>query len=103
MAFPEHKLIEFPNDGLGTATVGEIEYRVDQMSDKGFDFIKGAAAAYTAVLEGSVAGRNWSTIDSLAASGQGSVSDEYNWVKIKVTVGGALGTGNELFISGKVL
>ena len=48
-------------------------------------------------------GRNWTLITALAASGQGVVPPQYNLVRVDITVGGALGAGTDLIISGKVL
>lgn len=104
MAFPENKVIEIPNDGAGNAVAatGTVVH-VDQMSDKGYDYIRDPGAGFTAVLEGSVALRNWATIVALAASAQGAVPAQYNYVRPRVTVAGALGATTELFVSGKVI
>lgn len=103
MAFPENKLIEFPQQTPGTVDVGIVEKDVRQMSEKGYDFIRDGAAAFTANLEGSVSGRNWTLITSLAASDQGDIPAGYNLVRVDVTVAGALGSTTELIVSGKVL
>jgi hypothetical protein len=100
--FPENKPIEFPQAVPGTVDIGQVEKEVRQMTEKGYDFVRGAGAAFTGNLEGSVAGRTWTLIVSLAAGGQGAIADQYNLVRIDITGGGALGTGTELIISGKV-
>ena len=50
MAFPEIRLVEFPRDALGTTVEKRAGAPFDarQMSEKGFDFQRGAAAAYVA-------------------------------------------------------
>lgn len=101
-SFPENKLLELPQSG-GAAVVGTTELEVRQMSDKGYDFIRDAGAAFTATLEGSVSGRNWTSITTLAASGQGAVPDHYNLVRVNVSGAGAIGNDTQLIISGKVL
>ena len=104
MAFPEHIEVEIPNDGAGNAIVGEgDEVRVDQLFDKGYDYIRDAGAAFTANLEGSVSRKNWTVIVSLAASAQGAIPVHYNFVRIDVPGGGggALGATTECWASGK--
>jgi len=104
MAFPENLLLEIPNDGAGNAIVGTSDIvRIDQMSDKGYDFIRAAGATFVGNLEGSVSMRNWTTIAALAASGQGAVGAHYNYVRVKIGTAGVLGATTELFVGGKVL
>lgn len=103
MAFAENKTIELPQTTPGTVIVGTEEKEVRQMSEKGYDFIRGAGAAFVGDLEGSVSGLNWTSIVSLAASAQGVVPVHFNLVRANVGTGGALGTGTKLVISGKVL
>jgi len=76
---------------------------IAKLSNKAFDYKKGVGAAFTAVLEGSVAGENWTTIDALTASAQGAISDIYNLVRFKCSAGGALGTNTVIKIAGKAL
>ena len=102
-SFPENKLIELPQAVPGIVDIAVVKKDVRQMSEKGYDFIRGVGAAFTAALEGSVSGRNWTLITALAASGQGVVPPQYNLVRVDITVGGALGAGTDLIISGKVL
>jgi len=104
MAFYEQRNIDLPLNPAGdTMVVGAgAEMNIGQMSDKGYDYLKGAAAAFTAVLEGSVTGLQWTTITTLAASGQGSVAAQYNYVRVNCSVQGAL-DNTVLKIAGKVL
>ena len=60
-------------------------------------------AGFAGNLEASVSGINWTVIVGLGASAQGAISDEYNLVRLDLTGGGALGTGTEMIVSGKVL
>lgn len=105
MGMPENILVEFPlNEAGDAAVVGTVDIsraNVAQLFEKGYDFTKGVGAAWTAVLEGSVSGDNWASIDALAASAQGSISAHFNRVRLRVTVGGAIGTGTKLVIAGK--
>lgn len=100
MTFPENKVLELA-DPVPTGTQAQTEVR--QMTGKGYDFIRGAGAGYTAVLEGSVAGRNWTTIVSLAASAQGVIPVQYNLVRVNCSILGVLGTGPRLVVSGKIV
>lgn len=106
MSFPENMFVEIPNDGaappMALLAIGD-EVNVNQMSDKGYDYVRDPGAGFTAVLEGSVSRRNWSTIVALAASAQGAVPAQYNFVRVNVTVGGALGATTELMVGGKVI
>ena len=105
-SFPENKLVEFeevPASAPVEAAIQTQEIDIRQMSDKGYDFIRDGSAAFTGEIFGSVAGRNWTSITTLAASGQGVIPAQYNVVQLKVTVAGVLGDTTELFLSGKVL
>jgi len=103
MAFPHVRIVEFPQSPAGTVVVDTVLWDVRQLSDKGFDFIRDGGAAFTAVLQGSVGKLSWTDIQSLAASAQGVIPAHYNWVRINVTVGGALGTTTQLRVAGKEL
>jgi hypothetical protein len=69
--------------------------------DKGYDFVRGAGAAFTAVLEGSVAGLSWTTIANLNASAQAAIGAHFNYVRINGSAEGALGTGTVCRVAGK--
>lgn len=71
------------------------------VTDKGFDYVRGAGATFTGVLEGSVALLRWETIHDLAASGQGVVAAQYNYVRIRGTAEGLVGTGTLCCVAGK--
>ena len=104
MAFYEQRNPDLPLNPAGDtmlATSGQV-MNVGQLTDKGYDFVRGAAAAFTAVLEGSVTGLQWTTIANLNASAQGVVPAQYNHVRVNCTVQGAL-DGSVLKIAGKVL
>jgi len=98
MALPENKQVEIPI----TIAIGDT-VKVRQMSEKGYDFKRGAGAAFAGNLEGSVSGLNWTVIVSLAASAQGTIADHFNLVRVNTGTAGALGTDTELVVSGKVL
>jgi hypothetical protein len=104
MAFCERIPVTIPNDGatppLATVASGP-EVDVGQLGGKGYDFKRDAGAAFTGVLEGSVAGKNWTTIVALAASAQGAISDHYTSVRVTVSVGGAVGPTTELMVAGR--
>jgi len=99
MSMPEFHNVEF--DPTATGVVAEVN--VSQLSDKGYDFIRDVGAAFTAVLEGSVSGKNWTSVTTLAASGQGTVAAQYNFLRVKVSAAGALGATTVLLIGGKAL
>ena len=69
--------------------------------DKGYTYVRDAGAGFTGVLEGSVAGLNWTTIVALAASGQGAIPAQYNFCRVTVSVAGALGATTALMLAGK--
>lgn len=104
MGFCERFLVEIPNDGgsppLAVAATGP-EVDVGQLGAKAFDYIRDGGAGFTAVLEGSVAGKNWATVVALAGSAQGTISDHYTRLRVTVTVGGALGASTELVVAGR--
>ena len=104
MAFPEIRLVQFPLDALGTTVEKRAGDAFDarQMSEKGFDFQRGAAAAYVANLEGSVTGDTWTVITALAASVQGTIAAHYNFLRINCGTAGAY-DGDTLKAAGKVL
>lgn len=104
MAFYEQRNIDLPLNQAGTEVAAGTgaEMNVGQMTDKGYDYIRGGAAAFTAVLEGSVTGLQWTTIASLAASAQAAVPSQYNHVRVTCSVAGAI-DGSKLKIAGKVL
>jgi hypothetical protein len=70
-------------------------------SAKGYSLIRGAGAGWTGNIEGSVDQGNWTVIAAADASKQGSVADHYNFVRINVSVAGAVGTGTRFVVSGK--
>jgi len=105
MAMPEMRLMQFPLDALGTtvqAVPGPV-FDARQLTDKGYDYTRDAGAAFTANLEGSVSGDNWTVIVALAASGQGAVGAQYNYLRVNCSVAGALGATTRLVAAGKVL
>ncbi len=104
MSFCERLPVTLPNDGATPPQVtvaSGAEVDVGQLGGKGYDYIRDAGAGFTAVLEGSVAGRNWSTIANLNASSTGTISDQITLVRVRATVAGALGAATELFVAGR--
>lgn len=92
MGMPNSEILQFPsNDAQITAAIGTG--KVVNASDivAGYDYQHDGDSEYTAVLEGSVAGKNWTDIVELSESGQGLVPAHYTQVRIKVTVAGAIG------------
>jgi hypothetical protein len=95
---------EIPQAPAGTVAVADgTALRVDQLLEKGYEFVRGAGAVWSGVLEGSVTNRNWSTIAALGVSSDGDIPARFMYVRVRPTVGGALGTGTELIIVGKVV
>lgn len=71
------------------------------VTDKGYDYVRGAGAGFTAVLEGSVAGLAWTTIVNLNVSAQGAIPAHFNYVRINASAEGLLGTGTVCRVAGK--
>lgn len=72
-----------------------------QFTDKGFAITRGAGAAWTGTIQGSVNGVVWSDIAVLDVTKQGGIDGFINWVRLNVTVAGALGTATALWVAGK--
>ena len=102
MSFPESTNVTIPSTEGTVPTGAGPEVDISQLApaSKGSDFLRDAGAAFTAVLEGSVTGRTWTTIIALAASGQGAITGHYNRVRVNVSVGGALGATTDLRVAG---
>jgi hypothetical protein len=101
MAYLHQLSVDFPETGLNVTVANGAAIDLSGVTDKGFDFLRDGAAGFTAVLEGSVAGMNWTTIDGLAATAQGAIPAQYNYVRIRGTVQGAKGATTALKVAGK--
>lgn len=101
MAFLHQLSVEFPESGGDVTVANGPVVDLSGVTDKGFDFVRDPGAAFTAVLEGSVAGLNWTTIDGLAATAQGAIPAQYNYVRARGTVQGAIGATTALKVAGK--
>lgn len=99
MAMPNGEVLEIPNDGAD-AIVGENIYNVKDIV-QAYEFIRDGTDAFTAELFGSVAGRLWASITTLAASSQGVIPSHYQKIKVKCTVGGNIGPTSFLMYHGK--
>lgn len=90
MSFPEIRNLDWPVDAAGTALVvgAGAQHDVRQLTDKGYDYTRGALSTHTSNLEGSVSGENWTVIAALGASAQGAIPDHYNYVRIDCTGAG---------------
>lgn len=104
MSFPEIRHIPFPLDatGLVVQAASGDSFDARQLSEKGYDFTRGGAAGFTATLEGSVTGDQWTLIANLNASGQGAIPVQFNYLRVTGTVAGNL-AGSTLKAAGKVL
>ena len=105
MAFPETRNYEFDENPAGTLPLGAgHEMKIDQLSDKGFEYQTDAGVTFVADLQGSVAGNVWTNIQAGlgAADAQGAIPAQYNRVRLNGTTAG-LTQGAVLKISGKVL
>lgn len=100
MGMPNGEVLEIPNNGAGVAIVGENVYHTSDLV-QAYDFIRDGTDAFTAELFGSVSGKNWTSITTLAASGQGVILNIYHLLKVKCTVGGAIGPVSFLMYHGK--
>lgn len=86
------------------AVAGGASATIDMsgLFDKGYAYTRDAGAAFTAALEGSVTGNgNWTTIANLNVSGSGAITGHYNFVRVNVTIAGALGATTALMVAGK--
>jgi hypothetical protein len=104
MGFCERFVLEIPNDGaappLAVAGAGP-DIDVGQLGGKGYDFTRDAGALFTADLEGSVCGHQWAAIVALAASAQGAIPDHYTFIRVNVSIGGALGASTLAMVAGR--
>jgi hypothetical protein len=89
MSFKAFHVPEIAASG-GNAVATTYTFDVGQFRDKGFDFRRDAGDAWTGSLDGSVAGINWTQINNLTASAQGAIADHYNYVRLIITVTGAI-------------
>lgn len=94
--------MEFPESGADVV-VGEGELLdISRLEGAGYDYIRDPAAAFTATLQGSVAGLNWTDVAALGASAQNTIAAHYNWLRIRCTTGndGAKGATTQLKVAG---
>jgi len=108
MSFLFQQNVDFPEVGANVSSAGGpaldgigIVLDISQLAECGYDFIRSGAGAFTAVLEGSVAGLNWTTIVSLAASGQNVIAAHYNYVRVNCSVTGAKGATTAAKVAGR--
>lgn len=102
MAFHHQLTVDFPLDLAGDVAVASgAVVDLSGVQDKGYEVVRDAGAGFTAVLEGSVAELNWTTIANLNASASGAVPAQYNYVRITASVAGVLGATTELKVAGK--
>jgi hypothetical protein len=99
--FAQTKLLEFPQSPAGTVIVGLSPVFVGNWWEKGYDYTRDGGAGFTAALEGSVGNGQWTSLLNLNVSAQGALAVHYNWFRINVSVGGALGATTRLIIAGK--
>lgn len=105
MTMPEIRTMDLNENlaSLGDMAVGAGQrFDARQMTEKGYDIVRGGAAAYTADLEGSVAGQQWAVIVGMGVTAQGAIPPQYNYLRVNCSVGGAL-DGSVLKVAGKVL
>lgn len=98
MSLPFFSVITIP------AVAGGVSDVVNMVGlfDKGYAYTRDGGAGFTAALEGSVTGSgNWTSIANLNASGSGAITAHYNFVRVNVSVAGALGATTALTVAGK--
>lgn len=101
MPNPFDVIVPIPSDDGVNAKVGVgEEIRIDQLTNKGFDSVIDGAKTFTGVLEGTVAGGTWTTIDALAATADGPVAAHLQRVRVKVTVVGVIGSTTRVKATG---
>lgn len=98
MSIPFFSTITIPAVAGGNSAVVDMSGLVD----KGYGYVRDGGAAFTAAIQGSVTGKdNWTAIANLNASGSGAIASHYNFVRVNVSVAGALGTTTDLTVAGK--
>ncbi len=105
MTMPEIRTMDMNIDPAVPANMAAgqgVRFDARQMSEKGYDIVRGGAAAFTADLEGSVAGQQWAIIVGMGVTAQGPIPAHYNYLRVNCSLGGAL-DGSVLKVAGKVL
>lgn len=97
MGMPRTERIVIPAVAGGASTVINCQ----GWWAKGYALTRDAGAGFTAALEGSVGGTTWANIANLNATGQGAITEIYNFLRVNVTVAGALGATTALLVTGK--
>lgn len=97
MGMPHTEVITIPAVAGGASTV----INVSGWWSKGYAFTRDGGAAFTAAIEGSVGGTTWASIANLDASKQGAITEVYNFIRVNVTVAGALGATTKILVTGK--
>lgn len=98
MSVPVLSLITIPAVAGGLSDV----VNMCGLFEKGYGYTRDGGAGFTAALEGSVTGNdNWTTVANLNASGSAAIPAHYNFVRVNVTVAGALGATTQLAVAGK--
>jgi hypothetical protein len=95
MAAPFFHTFDIKESG-GSAPTQELLVNIAQVSDKGYDFLRDVGDAWVGTLDGSVSRRQWTQIDALTASVQGSIPAQYNWVRLKITTAGTIRTSGTI-------
>jgi hypothetical protein len=90
----------FTQSPPGTVIVQTINYTVNHLHDMEYTFTAGSGLGFTAIFEGSEDTETWTTITALSTTVTGSISDSYDYLRIRVTVSGALGSGTSMVIIG---
>jgi len=100
---PFNHEVAWPVDGNGDLATGAGErLRVNQLEHMAFDYSKDATADMQGSLQASFAGLSWDDIHNLAASGNGTIDNAYQFVRINITNVGTVGQADsELRIAGK--
>jgi hypothetical protein len=104
MAMPngfEIELIEDPDNPGEVLLAAIVANR--QVSDlvQAIEYVRGAGAVAVMEVEGAVGSNVWTSVGTLDATKQFEVDAIYNRIRVRVTTGGALGTGHKLFYYGK--
>ena len=93
--------ITIPNDGSDTTIGNSATLDISQLTECGFDYIRDGSAAFAASLKGSVTGLNWTEINDLTASAQGTIGGHYNYLRVEVADAEVLGATTQLKIAGR--
>lgn len=92
--------VVFKQNPPGLVVVQTTDFTVAHLNSIEYTFVAGDGIGFTATLEGSEDNVIWVTMTTLDVSKTGSISSNYNYLRVDVSVAGVLGTETSLVITG---